>query len=90
MPYPYVYKHDFFRGDYYEEMTPEEYEESVERFRSRMIELEAEHPTGAADSAYLGYLKMWFDNKPCDGFSSYDERIYHHKLPMSQVRYCEG
>lgn len=90
MSYPYVWKHDFFRGDYYEEMTPDEYEESIESFRSRMVELEVEHPTGAADSAYLGYLKSWFGNTPCDGYSSYDERIRFHKIPMSQVVYCMG
>lgn len=90
MKYPLVFKHDFFRGDYYEEMTPEEYEESIERFRNRMTELEAEQPTGASDRAYLGYLKTWFGNGSCDGWESYEVRYRFHKLPMSQTNYWSG
>lgn len=90
MSYPKILKHDFFRGDYYEEMSPEEYEASIARYRDRMDDLEQKTEKGACDTAYLGYLKSWFSNRSCDGCANYDERISLHRLPMSQSAYWNG
>lgn len=91
--YPVTLKHDFFRGDYYEEMTPEEYEAAIDRFLARINELEKKEKTeklGACDSGYLAYLNAWFGDGVCDGYLSYRDRIDNHKLPMSQTNYWAG
>jgi hypothetical protein len=89
MSYPKVLKHNFF-GDYYEEMTPEEYDAALSRYRDRLRELEQKPEKGTCDTAYFGYLKIWFSDRSCDGCGSYDERIRRHRLPMSQTNYWAG
>lgn len=89
MGYPKVLKHNFF-GDYYEEMTPEEYDATLSRYRDRLRELDQKPEKGVCDTAYLGYLKTWFSDRSCDGWASYAERIRHHRLPMSQSAYWNG
>lgn len=70
----------------YREMTPQEYEKSLNFYRMQM---EAYSLSSARLSREYGsYLKRWFSNERCDGLENYEMRYRLHKLPMAFNTYC--
>ena len=72
-------------GCSYREMTPQEYEEALEHYRSS-IEYYISS-TGRLEREYGRYLKRWFSNEPCDCIESYEMRYRFHRLPMAANTY---
>lgn len=72
-------------GCTYREMTPQEYEEALEFYRSS-IERHLSS-TGRLEREYGKYLERWFSDKPCDGIVSYEMRYRFHRLPMAANTY---
>jgi len=70
----------------YREMTPQEYEKSLNFYRMQM---EAYSLSSARLSCEYGsYLKRWFSDGECDGLENYEMRYRLHKLPMAFNTYC--
>ena len=70
----------------YREMTPQEYEKTLNFYRMQM---EAYSLSSARLSREYGsYLKRWFSNEECDGLENYKMRYRLHQLPMSFNTYC--
>lgn len=72
-------------GTSYKEMTPQEYEKSLDFYRSQ-IEIYSSRE-GRLNHEYGNYLKRWFSDKPCDGMKSYEMRYRFHRLPMAANTY---
>lgn len=70
----------------YREMTPQEYEKSLNFYR---LLIEAYSLSSVRLSREYGsYLKCWFSDQSCDGCENYEMRYRLHKLPMSFDDYC--
>ena len=85
--YPLIEKFDGF-STRYEEMTPEQYNETLERFRASIEGYR--NSTSRRQREYGSYLNRWFGDSFCDGIGSVDERVRLHKLPMSCNVYLFG
>lgn len=69
----------------YKEMTPQEYEEELNFYRSS-IEDYLSRP-GHLNQEYGRYLKRWFSDESCDGAANYETRYRFHRLPMAANTY---
>lgn len=86
MKYPMKEVRDIWSGGtIYREMTPSEYQESIEWFRDCAERYRDEKPRRYQE--YVAYLDRWFGNGKCDGWNSFEERYARHELPMSMNVY---
>lgn len=81
MNYPMKEVYDVFGGSAYREMTPLEYEATLDRYRD-IIEQDKDS-TSRRVQEYVDYLRRWFGDGKCDGWDSFEKRYTMHQLPMS-------
>lgn len=59
------------------------YEETIEWYRKRMIQLRESYDTlYRRDQEYCSYLERWFSDGHCDGTPDYKTRILWKVTPM--------
>lgn len=80
MNYPEKLVCDPFVGEYYREMTPQEYEDQIQWYKDYIKKHEGDTSRRMED--YISYLKTWFSDNSCDGFPNFQQRYTLHKLPM--------
>lgn len=69
------------------EMTPEEYEETLEAYKKKVaFFLNSKY---RKENEYGQYLKRWFSEVDCDG-APFSLKYKWHRLPMSYIQYTFG
>lgn len=81
MKYPVQLCYDPLSGqDVYRELTPYEYEQKLEWYRSYAIRNQDDKARRIRE--YCDYLNRWFSDELCDGCRNYEARRSLHMLPM--------